>query len=318
MKSSFDRLDLLEGSMTHSQQPTISVIIPVYNGERSIRATVQSVLQQSFANFELIVVNDGSTDRTLAQLEQIEDERLRVLSFENAGVAETRNRGIAAAKGDYLSFLDADDLWTQNKLERQLRALEETPTAAVAYSWTNYIDESDRFIHTGWHFNENGHVFVQLFQCCFIENGSNILLRRSVLDCVEGFDRCLTPTEDWDFYLRLAEKFQFVCVPEAQILYRVSRTSQSANVLKMERAGTAVLRQTMGRARSQLKTYRAKSWADFYSYLFDKAFAGAVDRPSRWLALKIFARGMWATPQMYEKVATRRILKLCWQVVVEP
>ncbi|MCF3623160.1 glycosyltransferase family 2 protein, partial [Planktothrix agardhii] len=117
--------------------PKISVIIPVYNGEKTIQKTIESVLQQTWQDFELIVINDGSQDATLEILSSIQDPRLRILSYSNAGLASSRNRGITEATGEYISFLDADDLWTPDKLEAQFQALEEHPEAAVAYSWTD-------------------------------------------------------------------------------------------------------------------------------------------------------------------------------------
>ncbi|NES72852.1 MAG: glycosyltransferase family 2 protein, partial [Okeania sp. SIO2D1] len=110
----------------------ISVIIPVYNGEKTIRDTINSVLKQSFADFELIIINDGSTDSTLEVINSFQDHRLKVFSYPNAGQGASRNRGIELAKGEYISFIDADDMWTSDKLEKQLQALQDNPQAGVA------------------------------------------------------------------------------------------------------------------------------------------------------------------------------------------
>src|SRR5690242_20728341 len=99
--------------------PQISVIIPVYNGERTILETIASVQQQTFSDFELIVINDGSTDRTLELLNSVEDPRLKILSYSNGGLPVARNRGISHATGEFITFIDADDLWTSDKLEAQ-------------------------------------------------------------------------------------------------------------------------------------------------------------------------------------------------------
>src|SRR4028119_546862 len=116
--------------------PIISVIIPAYNAERTIKETIQSVLNQSFQDLELLIINDGSQDSTLDVVESIQDPRIRVFCYLNAGSSASRNRGIGLAKGEYISFIDADDLWTVDKLESQFKALQENPKAAVAYSWT--------------------------------------------------------------------------------------------------------------------------------------------------------------------------------------
>ena len=116
--------------------PTVSVVIPAYNPERTILETVESVLHQTFSDFELIVINDGSTDRTLDLLQTVQDSRLKIFSYSNGGLALARNRGISHAQGAYISFIDADDLWTIDKLELQLEALKQHPDMGVAYSWT--------------------------------------------------------------------------------------------------------------------------------------------------------------------------------------
>ncbi|HEY9859784.1 MAG TPA: glycosyltransferase family A protein, partial [Candidatus Obscuribacterales bacterium] len=95
--------------------PLVSVIIPAYNAETTIQETVKSVLEQSLQDFELIIVNDGSTDNTLQVLDRISDPRIKVFSYPNAGAAVSRNRGFAQATGELIAFLDADDLWTPKK-----------------------------------------------------------------------------------------------------------------------------------------------------------------------------------------------------------
>ena len=103
--------------------PLISVIIPVYNGETTIQATIDSVLQQTFPDFELIVINDASTDETLAKVGQYTDTRLRFFTCSHQGASASRNQGLNYSIGEYIAFLDADDLWTPDKLEAQFRAL---------------------------------------------------------------------------------------------------------------------------------------------------------------------------------------------------
>src|SRR3712207_5841233 len=95
----------------------ISVIVPAYKGEKTIQKTIESVLNQTFTDFELIVINDGSQDATLDVVSSIQDSRLKLFSYPNAGISTTRNRGIYHAVGEYISFIDADDLWTPDKLK---------------------------------------------------------------------------------------------------------------------------------------------------------------------------------------------------------
>ena len=130
----------------------ISIIIPAYNAEKYLESTIQSVINQTYTDWELIIINDGSNDGTLELISNFKDRdsRIKVFSYENAGVAHSRNRGIAKARGEYIAFLDADDLWTPNKLEMQLEALQNNLDVGVAYSWVDYIDETGKFLYLDW------------------------------------------------------------------------------------------------------------------------------------------------------------------------
>jgi glycosyltransferase involved in cell wall biosynthesis len=210
--------------------PAISVIIPVYNGEKTIQRTVNSVLNQTFTDFEIIVINAGSTDSTVEIIAQINDSRLRVYTYPKANVAVNRNLGFENATGEFVSFLDADDLWTPDKLEAQYNALVKNPSTAVAYSFTDAIDERDNFLRPCSHAAYSGDVFLQLLLDDFIGSGSNVTIRASAFAEVGGFDGLLTNAQDTDLWVRLAAKYDFVAVEKVQILYRISANSMSSNV----------------------------------------------------------------------------------------
>ena len=267
----------------------ISVIIPVYNGEKTIRETIESVLNQTFRNFELIILNDGSQDSTLEVVSSIQDFRLKVFSHPNAGLAASRNRGTFHAVGEYISFIDADDLWTPDKLETQLKALQDNPEAAVAYSWTNYIDESGQFLRRGGYLTANGDVYAKLLVVDFLENGSNPLIRRQALIQVRGFDESLPAAEDWDVLLRLAAQYSFVAVPYPQILYRVSASSMSAHVVRQETACLKVLERAFKQAPESLQYLKKYSMANLYRYLSFKVLDAYPDRKRGLIA----ARFLW-------------------------
>jgi glycosyltransferase involved in cell wall biosynthesis len=298
--------------------PLISVIIPTFNAENTIHEAVSSALNQSFSDIEVLVINDGSTDKTLAKLAKIKDPRLRVLSFANGGVAASRNRGIQNAKGQYLSFLDSDDAWAVNKLERQLSALHANPKASIAYSWSDYMDTNGQFLQHGWHADHDGDVYETLFCGCFIENGSNILVDREAVTKVGLFDASVTPAEDWDFYLRLAERYHFVCVPEVHVFYRISPTSLSTQIERMERGGKIVLHRALKYSPKRLHPLKKAAFADFYSYLFHKSYSQAVDRRHWWTTLNIFVRGLWVSPKFWNKVAKRRLWHAITGVIKSP
>lgn len=254
--------------------PLISVIVPAYNAERTIGETIRSVLAQTFADFELIIVNDGSQDKTLEVISQFFDARIQVFSYSNAGLATSRNRGISHASGEFISFLDADDLWTPDKLEKQLQALNDNSQAAVVYSWTNCIDESGQFVRRGSHLSVSGNVYATLLVVNFIENGSNPMIRKQALEVVGNFDPALTPAEDRDMWLRLAAKYEFIVVPAPQILYRQSPGSVSSNVLKQAASSLAVLQRAFQQAPLSLQYLRARSLANIYKYFVFKSLEG--------------------------------------------
>ena len=247
--------------------PLISVIIPAYNAEKTIQETIESVVNQTFSDWELIVINDGSQDRTVDVVSQITDPRIKVFSYSNAGAPASRNRGFDNSLGQFIAFLDADDLWTTDKLESQLNALQLHPEAAVAYSWTNYIDESGNFLKQGGHIICNGDVYSKLLVRNFLENGSNPLIKREAINEVGGFDESLKGGQDWELYLRLGEKYHFVAVEKPQILYRVSSNSISSNTIRQEAECLKVIEIAFERAPASLQYLKKHSLASNYKYL---------------------------------------------------
>jgi len=291
----------------------ISVIIPVYNGEKTIQETIESVLNQTFTDFELIVINDGSQDATLEIVERIQDPRLKAFSYTNAGQATSRNRGISHACGEYISFIDADDLWTPDKLEAQLRALQDNSQAAVAYSWTKCIDELGNFSRRGSHISVNGDVYAKLLLIDFIENGSNPLIRAQAIAEVGGFDESMTPSEDRDLWLRLAARYHFVAVPSPQVLYRQSANSASANILRMEAASLRVIEQAFSQAPEFLQYLKQSSLANIYKGLTFKALESPLDRQRGLTAARLLWNAVKNDPAL---LRSRVILKVLFKIAV--
>ncbi|EAW35911.1 glycosyltransferase [Lyngbya sp. PCC 8106] len=267
--------------------PQISIIIPVYNGATTIQATIDSVLKQTFSDFELIIVNDGSTDSTLEIISQYRDRRLQVLSYPHAGASATRNRGLKQASGEYIAFLDADDLWTPDKLEAQLNALQTHPKAAVAYSWTDFLDEAGSWRQAGRHTTVNGEPYAAMLLYNFIESGSNPLIRRDALDDVGGFDESLSGGQDWDLYLRLAARYLFVNVPAVQIFYRIRNNSISSNITRQEQQVVKVLNRAFSQAPDSLQPLKQKSLALVYKYLVCRTLDLLPNRSNGWKALRL-------------------------------
>ncbi|MCX7592214.1 MAG: glycosyltransferase [Fischerella sp.] len=269
--------------------PLISIIIPTYNSEKTIKDTIESVLEQTLTDYELIVINDGSSDSTLDIVSQFHDSRIKVFSYPHQGANVSRNLGLAHAAGEFISFLDADDLWTSDKLASQMKALQENPQASVAYSWTDYIDEKGEFLLAGMHITANGNVYEQLLVNNFVENGSNPLIRKEALLKLGGFDENLSAGQDWDMWLRLARECSFVAVPKVQILYRKSSNSLSSNLARQEKACLKVLDKAYNDSPKYLQNLRKQSLTNLYKYLTCKA----MEKPFNRQKGSVAARFLW-------------------------
>ncbi len=246
--------------------PTISVVIPAFNAEKTILETIKSAQKQSFQDFEIIIINDGSTDNTVSLVKNISDSRIKVFSYENGGLSVARNRGISRAVGDYIAFLDADDLWTSDKLELQLKALQQHPKAGLAYSWTYFMDEQKQTVHLDRPLYFEGDVHADLLVWNFLAHGSNPLIRKDAINSVGEFNPAVSGAADWDYWLRVAEKWEFTVVRKPQIFYRLSSTSMSSKVEFMERCQLDVLEQAFERATDDLKSLKKQSMANVYQY----------------------------------------------------
>lgn len=299
--------------------PIISVIIPAYNAEKTIKETIQSVLNQTLQDFELLIINDGSQDATLEVIESIQDPRIKIFSYPNAGSSASRNRGIALAKGEYISFIDADDLWTADKLEAQYKALQENPQAAVAYSWTEHIDESGQFLRSGPQQSFNGDVYGRLLLEDFIGNGSNPLIRAQAFAEVGDFDESLAHSEDWDLWLRLAARYHFVVVPYPQILYRMCVSSKSFNIKEMEESSLQVIERAVAATPETIGHLRQASLGNRYKFLTWKALDGTPEQRRALTALRL----LWHTirndpPLLYKRIVWKVMLKIAIALLLPP
>jgi glycosyltransferase involved in cell wall biosynthesis len=299
----------------------ISVILPVYNGDGTIRETIESVLNQTVSELELIVINDGSQDSTLDIVKGFADSRLKVFSYFNAGQAASRNRGITHAVGEYIAFIDADDIWKPEKLETQLKALQENPHASVAYSWTNHIDDKSQFLRVGCRMTTEGDVYPELLIGNFIENGSNPLIRRQAITEVGDFEITLNPAEDWDLWLRLAARYKFVVVKSPQVLYRVSTNSLSSSsyIEKMEASSLLVIERAFTQAPESLQYLKKYTLANLYKYLSYKSLETTPGKQNSLQAAKCLWQAVKTDASLISKpVIYKAWLKLAAMTLLPP
>ncbi|MGB7085702.1 MAG: UDP-glucose 4-epimerase GalE, partial [Phormidesmis sp.] len=224
--------------------PLVSVIIPAYNATCFIERTIKSVLNQTYQNLEILVVDDGSSDNTAELVRTLAavDDRITLLEQRNAGVAAARNLGIAHATGEFIAPLDADDLWHETNIEKQVEVLVSADeTVGMVYSWSLDIDEADRLtggMRIGAHY---GNIYpLMLFQN-IVGNASAFMVRRSCLEAVGTYSSELRAKkaqgcEDWDIYRRIAARYQVQVIPELLVGYRQVAGSMSTDVGQMTRS----------------------------------------------------------------------------------
>ena len=211
---------------------TVSVVIPAYNSADMLSEALDSVLAQTFSDFELIIVDDGSTDNTREVVALFEDPRIRYVYQQNRGLSGARNTGIRVSRGRYVAFLDADDIWLPTKLAAQVELLDSLPGVGVVYGSTYWVE--DRRVFGGRKARYRGNIVRPLLVEGNIVagSGSSVMARRECFDEVGLFDTAPVH-EDWDMWLRLAVRYEFDFVPEPLVKIRVHGVSMQKNVEKM-------------------------------------------------------------------------------------
>ncbi|MCU0547975.1 MAG: glycosyltransferase family 2 protein [Leptolyngbya sp. Prado105] len=258
----------------------VTVVIPVYNVEAYIYQAIESVLAQTYPYFEVILVNDGSKDRSIEICQKFDDPRIKILHQENQGPAAARNHGIRHAVGEYVAFLDGDDLWTPDKLAKHVDHLDRNPEVGVSFCPSRFIDDQGDSIGLYQITKMAGITPMDLLCRTPIGNGSVPVIRKSVLEAISFVneagethyfnpDRRLHPSEDVDCWLRIALKTQckFEGVAEALTLYRVSSASCSAQLTKKLNSWEAMLKDLETWAPEESKGWYAPAMAYQFRHL---------------------------------------------------
>ena len=208
--------------------PELSVLLPVYNGASYLREAIESILGQTYTDFELIVIDDGSTDDSLSVVREFADSRILVFSQKNRGLAASLNRAIGLAKGRYVARQDQDDLSLPGRFEKQVRFLDEHPTAGMVGTWARILTgnaETDR-VHK--HPSDNATLkFALMFDNPFVH--SSMMIRKSVFDSVGLYttDPSRQPPEDYELWSRIARAYDVANIPEVLQIYREVPKSMS-------------------------------------------------------------------------------------------
>ena len=204
-----------------------SVVIPLYNKEQSIANTIQSVLNQSFQEFEVVIINDGSTDNSVQVVQGINDQRIRLIHQENQGVSAARNKGIEEAKNEWIAFLDGDDLWEVNHLEEIVKMMKAYPQEKVYVTSFKYSDNREFYRHT-----RKKPIFKikDYFKDVVKENliwTSIVVIHRDCFINVGMFNTKYIRGEDIDLWIRLAKNYNIIKTNKITAIYRVEAENRS-------------------------------------------------------------------------------------------
>lgn len=218
-----------------------TVVIPLYNKERHIIRAIKSVLDQSFKNFEIIVVDDGSTDNSVEEAKKICDDRIRIVRQKNGGVSSARNKGIEKAKSDYIGFLDADDVWKHNFLESISALIEKNPNAG-AYCTAYDIIKEDKTVVSCSNFYEFEHEWQGIIDDYFkyalnapLISASSVVIPKSTFKSIGGFPLGIKRGEDLDMWIRIALNYDIVYLNKVCASYYQdsdNRACKKSEVLK--------------------------------------------------------------------------------------
>jgi glycosyltransferase involved in cell wall biosynthesis len=209
--------------------PTVSVIIPTYQRAHWVSEAIESVLAQTYKDYEIIVVNDGSTDNTAEVLNQFQG-KIKIIEQENKGVSAARNIAIRNSQGQYIAFLDDDDIWLPSKLEKQILILESNDKIGLLYSDLFYFNEQGTFPNTK---SQNYPIHTACISWMLFLNWnmricpepSTVVVSKQTLDEIGVFDETLMSCEDYDLWLRISEKWLVHYLNEPLLMYRLSNTN---------------------------------------------------------------------------------------------
>ena len=259
----------------------VTVIIPTYNALAFLPETLQSVYAQTFTDYEIVVVDDGSVDETLVWLEAHANDKVRVIAQENQGVSVARNRGVAEAKGEFIAFLDADDLWEPDKLAKQLAVFEQNPQVGLVHTGTRILEADGEF---GGVFGVSvGEGLADVIRYNPIRCGSTPMVRRACFDEVGVFDSEIVRSEDWDMWVRIAVSYAFGVVDEPLVIYRQHASNKSKDYTKLLSNMERIVEKIYKNVPADYQRYKPETYGFIYLHTAWRAlYAGDSVHAQEW------------------------------------
>ena len=254
--------------MNNNETPLVSVIIPTFNRAELVPRAIKSILGQSYANFECIIVDDASTDNTKKVVSSIKDERIIYLRHqENRHASAARNTGIKNARGEFIAFLDDDDEWLSTKLEKQVSLILQLPLkVGMIYCWMNYYENEKLTLQH--HPTIKGSVFPLVLDQQRLGGCPSLLIRKKVFEYVDGFDEFIRRGNDGDLIRRICMKYEVDFVPEVLVKVNVQNDYSSIGSNNKESIKNAINGQKVKLIKfgNELKTL-PKQKSNIYSYI---------------------------------------------------
>ncbi len=211
----------------------VDIIIPTYNSMPWLEHTLQSVLNQTYKAINVFIIDDGSTDDTERFVQTITDKRVQYIKKQNGGVSSARNFGISKSKAPFIAFLDADDVWVPEKIEKQMALMLQDKKLGLVYGH-HYIIDQDNVILGNLRVYKRGNIFSDLCDGnCIAGSASMALIKREVVENLGVFDESLVNGEDWEYWMRISEKYSIDFVPEIIASIRVHTNNAQGNTKKM-------------------------------------------------------------------------------------
>lgn len=241
----------------------VSVVMPVYNAEAYLKDAIESILNQTFTDFEFIIVDDASTDNSYKIIEEYSKKDIRIVVLvneKNLGIAETRTKGTKYAKGKYIAVADADDISISTRLEKQYNYLEKINDCGVVGGFIELFDsDTDRILGVRKYYEDDANLRKRLFLYCPVAQPV-CMIRREVFDTLGYYDPKYPPAEDLDLWFRIGTKYKFANIQEILVKYRVHENSATISKIQTMEAMTLEIR---------------KKYSHGYGYsmtLFDKIY----------------------------------------------
>ena len=298
--------------------PKVSVVVPTYNRPQYVGQTIESILSQTFQDFEIVVVDDGSTEETRQVLAPYAD-RIKYFYQANQGLCAARNFGFKQTSGEYVAFLDDDDLWLPHTLEKLLEVMIKNPELAFVCADTYLIDPEGNIDRIKDEIGGLNSTFNDLYEKWFVQILA-VLMRRSCLEKVGLFDEGVYLSECYDLFLRLAKRYPFHYIHEPLAKYRIHPTNASKDLETIIRARRKVINKkeiTEGMSKFRKITRTARMYHKFAGmYYYRKNYLKAGINYSRAVATYPFV-GMYYRPSKnnFKSVLPYRIMKVYWQIV---